>query len=69
MSDIATRANDRKASVVARTSPPASAERRPKRSVPSHAVASTRPIEARTGTRRAAPAEGPSPSMAAAISQ
>ena len=69
MSDIATRPKDRNASVVASTSPPARAERRSKRSVPSQAVASTTPIEAATGTSRAAPAPGPSPLIAPAISQ
>ena len=69
MSDIATRAKERKAMVVARTTPPASAERRSKSSVPSHAVASTSRSEAATGTRRAAAGLAPKTRIAAAIAQ
>ena len=69
MSDIATRAKDRKATVVASTKAPASAERRSKRSVPSQAVARTRPSAASTGTSRAAAAVVPKPFIEAAIGQ
>ena len=69
MSDMATRPNERKASVVPRTSAPRSAERRSKRSAPSQAVASRTPIEARTGHQARRPRVVPSPFIAAAISQ
>ena len=69
MSDIATRAKERKAMVVARTTPPARAERRSKTSVPSHAVASTTSSEATSGTRRAAAGLAPKTFIAAAIAQ
>ena len=69
MSDIATRAKERKARVVASTSAPVSAERRSKSSVPSQAVAPTSASEASTATSRAAPGVGPKSVMPAAISQ
>ena len=69
MSDIATRANERNARVVASTRAPASAERRSKSSVPSQAVTRTRPSAASTGTSRAAAGVVPRPFIAAAISQ
>ncbi len=69
MSDIATRANERNASVVDSTSAPARPVRRSYSRVPSHAHASARATEASTATSRAAAAEGPSAFIAAAIAQ
>ena len=69
MSDIATRAKERKAVVVASTRPPASAERLSKTSVPSQTVASTSSSEARRGTSRAAAGPTPKTRIAAAIAQ
>ena len=69
MSDMATWPKVTNAGVVASTSPPASAVRRSKRSVPSQSVARSMRRAATAGTTRAAPAVGPSQSWAKAISQ
>jgi hypothetical protein len=69
MSDMATRPKAMNAMVVRSARPPSSALRLSKSWSPTHAAASTAPIAARAGTRRAAPGSKPHSSKEPAMSQ